>query len=498
MKIYAAFLSQETNTFSPFPTGFSDFDVMRARDIEKGVKRYEDFQPLGVWHEKATALGHEFLFDFAALATPSGIAARALYETFRDEILTGLSAQGPVDIVLLNLHGAMVAEGYDDCEGDLIARVRQVVGDNTIIAVELDLHCHLSEAMVSDADIIVTFKEYPHDDVCDRGIELIDFALATAKHKITPTMAVYDCNMLGMYPTSEPVLRHFIDNQIIKLEQRSDVISISFVHGFPWGDVKDGGSKVLVVTDNDQALASNLAQELGIQLYSLRHAIGFKSLPIDEAFNQALELIGTSKNNIVLSKPIVVADQSDNPGAGAPGDATFALAWLLKNQVSNVAMAIFYDPAVVAQASAAGTGASITVSLGGKMGPMSGDPLVINVTVLSIKSNYLHLWPQKSSGALQWPAGDVVALRCNDIDIVVSSKRIQCFSPCIFSDLDIDYKNKYLLVVKSTQHFQGAFGPIADTIIYMAAPGAVPPDVLKIAYQKMSTADKYPWNEINC
>jgi len=492
VNIYAAYLSQETNTFSPLPTDFSDFDIMRAHHIKSGVKRYEDMQPLGVWHEKSRELGHDFLFDFAALATPSGKVSRQVYESFRDDILTGLSAQNSIDIVLLNLHGAMVAEGYEDCEGDLIQRIRQRVGADTIIAVELDLHCHLSETMVSGADIIVTFKEYPHDDVCERGSELFDYAVAAATKETLPTTAVYPCNMLGLYPTSAPVLRNFIDNEMTRREKAKAVISISFIHGFPWGDVSDGGSKVLVVTDNDQALANKLAQQLARQLFSLRHDIGFKSLSLEETFTQLAEKIDSK----LQTKPWVVADQSDNPGAGAPGDATFSLRWLLEHHIKGVAVAVLHDPEAVRLAAEAGCGAKLHLPLGGKMGSLSGDPLQIEVTVLALQSDYVHLWPQRSGAPIRWPAGDVVALRCNDIDIVVSSKRIQCFSPSIFTDLGIDYHSKNLLVVKSAQHFYSAFAPIAREIIYMAGPGAVSPDVLKIPYQKMSTADKYPWNEI--
>ena len=133
--------------------------------------------------------------------------------------------------------------------------------------------------------------------------------------------------------------------------------------------------------------------------------------------------------------------------------------------------------------------------LGGKLGVTSGDPLDLEVMVTGIKKDYSHQFPQKEGKSILVPIGDVVALRCGSIDIIVSSERCQCFSPCIFEDLGIDVTKKQLLVVKSTQHFYGAFAPIAQEVIYMAAPGAVPPIVEKIPYQKMSTKDKYPWVE---
>lgn len=492
MKIYAAYFSQETNTFSPFPTGFSDFEVTRSDDIESGRRSYKDLQPLGTWHESATRFGHEFSFALAALASPSGIATREVYETFRDEIIAGLVEHSPVDIVLLALHGAMVADAYEDCEGELISRVRQTVGDEVVIAVELDLHCHLTRQMVSASDILITFKEYPHDDIGVRGQELFDIAVAAARNEVQPTMAVFDCKMSGLYPTSEPALREFIDNRMVKLEQRKEVLSISFVHGFPWGDVAEGGSKLLVVTDNDEVLARELARELGMESFSMRHELGFNSLSMDEAFTESCALL---KTDSAINRPIVVADQSDNPGGGAPGDATYALRWLLEHQMTKVAVGIFYDPEVVRLAASAGSGAKLSIRLGGKMGPMSGEPLDIDVEVLSLRHDYQHLWPQKRGEPIKWEAGHVVALRCGGIDIVVSSKRVQCFSPCIFTDLGIDYAGKHLVVVKSTQHFYSAFAPLAERILYMAAPGAVVPDVRRISYKKMSTHDKFPWNQ---
>ena len=490
MNIYAAFLSQETNTFSPLPTTLADFDVMVGKDIQAGRKHYRDFQPLGVWEQQAVQLGHNFYFDLAALATPSGIASCNTYETLRDQMLDGLAAKGNLDIVLLNLHGAMVAEGYDDCEGDLIQRVRALVGPRVVIAVELDLHCHLSDAMVQHADIVLTYKEYPHSDIAERGAELLSYALAAATGQTQPTMAVYDCHMLGLYPTTLSPLRDFIDKTLIPAERREGVIAVSFVHGFPWGDVAYGGSKVLVVTDNHPSLAKALAQDLGQQLYALRHQISFPSLSIEQTFARVQALLDKPD-----PKPIVIADQSDNPGAGAPGDATFALDWLLRNPIGNAAVGIIYDPDTVQQAIAAGVGSAINLQLGGKQGPHSGRSLSISATVTELKKDYWHHWPQEQADPIQWPVGDVVALRCGAIDIIVGSRRCQCFAPNIFSDLSINWAGKDILVVKSAQHFYSAFAPVAREIIYMAGPGAVSPNVLEINYQKMSTVDKYPWSE---
>ena len=485
MKIFAAGIATETNTFCPVPTALDDFIVQRGKDALEGRVDYPSLDLSEPWGRQAKARGDAFVFSLNAWAQPSGITVKSTYESLRDELLNDLQAAIPVDVVLLMLHGAMVAQGYDDCEEDMIRRVRDIVGPKAVIGVELDLHCHLSPSMIAAADIVITYKEYPHVDVNDRAKELFDLAVAARLGHIQPTMALFDCRMIGLYPTSRQPLRGFVD-AMTQAEQRKGVLSVSFGHGFQFGDVPHVGAKVLVVTDNDQVLADQVAQEFGMRVYGLRREIGFDSfaLPMDDALSKALASNKT---------PVVVADQSDNTGGGAPGDATFALRWLLAHNATDVAMAIFYDPEVVKIAKKAGVGATLSTRLGGKMGPSSGDPVDIEVTVLAMLDNYMHAFAQQSGAPWMFPAGDVVALRCGSIDIVVSSERCQCFGPEIFSDLGIDPKRKRLLIAKSYQHFYGAFAPIAGEVIYMAAPGAVPPDPRRISYSRLDTRLLYPW-----
>ena len=497
MKIFAACLATETNTFSPIPTGADDFILVRSADIASGKKSFSDIAPFALWEQKGLSRGDELIFSLFAFAPPSGLTTQAAYESLRDELLGNLRSTGPVDMVLLNLHGAMVADGYDDCEGDIIERVRAIVGLDVVIAVELDLHCHLTKKMVATADLMITYKEYPHVDINARAEELFDLGIKMQQEKVQPTMALYDCRMMGMYPTNTAPMRQFI-HAMAEAEQQDDVLSVSFGHGFPFGDIPDAGGKMLVVTDNNLDLAQELAQTLGQQIFALRHQINFPCLPLVDALSKAQSL--ASKSLVIDShKPIVVADQSDNAGGGAPGDATYALAWLLEYQVQNVGMAIFYDPQVVKLAMAAGKEAQLNIRLGGKLGPTSGEPLDIKVTVLGIQRDYQHRFPQidldtgKESEPVYWPIGDTVALHCQGIDIIVSSERAQCFSPCIFTDLGLNPRDKSLLIVKSAQHFYGAFAPIASEVIYMAAPGAVPPIMQQIPYQRMRTDNKYPW-----
>jgi len=485
MKIFVAGIATETNTFSPVPTGLDDFTVQRGRDVLEGRIDYPGLDLSEPWGEQARQRGDEFVFSLNAWAQPSGITLKSAYETLRSEVLDDLRAAMPVDVVLLMLHGAMVAQDYDDCEEDILRRVREIVGPTTVVGVEFDLHCHLSESKIEHADVVVTYKEYPHVDINDRARELFDLAVATKLGNIRPTMALFECRMIGMYPTSRQPLRGFVD-AMLEAERREGVLSISFGHGFQFADVVHVGAKVLVVTDDDRPLAERLAREFGSQVYGLRREIGFDSfsLSLEEALSRAL---------LSKKRPVVVADQSDNTGGGAPGDATYALRWLLDHGAEDVAIAIFYDPEVVKISRRAGRGARLSVRLGGKLGETSGDPLDIEVTVSAIADNYTHGLPQQSGKDWSFPVGNVVALRCGSIDIVVGSERCQCFSPSIFSDLGIDPQRKHLLIAKSYQHFYGAFAAIAGEVIYMAAPGAVHPDPRQIPYRRLDTSRLYPW-----
>lgn len=485
MKIFAAGVATETNTFSPALTGLEDFCIQRGKDALEGRIYYPSLDLSHPWGAQAEACDATFVFSLMAWAQPGGITLNSAYESLREEILTDLRAAMPVDIVLLMLHGAMVAQGYDDCEEDLIRRVRELVGPKVVIGVELDLHCHLSAATIAPADIVITYKEYPHVDGNDRARELFDLAVATKLGKIRPTMALFDCAMIGLYPTSRQPLRAFVD-AMMQAEGHDRILSLSFGHGFQFADVPYVGTKMLAVTDGDPGLAQQVAREFGLRAYSLRREIGFDSLSLsmDEALSKAVANPKT---------PVVVADQSDNPGGGAPGDSTFALRWLLQRKAKDVALAIVYDPEVVQLAKKAGPGATLPVRLGGKAGVTSGDPLDLEVVVLATLDNYMHAFPQLLGPPSLWPAGDVAALRCKGIDIVVSSKRCQCFAPSIFTDLGIDPQRKRVLVVKSAQHFYGAFAPIAAEVIYMAASGAVPPDPRLLSYRRLDASRLYPW-----
>src|SRR3546814_539905 len=217
----------------------------------------------------AKAGGHAGVESNGAFAQPAGHTLRAVYEEYRANILDDLKAALPVDAVMLILHGAMVAQGYDDCEGDLINEVRKIVGPKVPIGVELDLHCHFTELMRSRADIIIAYKEYPHTDGLERLHELYRLTMQQAAGQIAPVTAVFDCHMVGMWHTPTEPMKSFV-SRMQSFEGKDGILSVSLGHGFPWGDVPESGAKLWVVADRDIEKAHALAAQLGREFWDLR------------------------------------------------------------------------------------------------------------------------------------------------------------------------------------------------------------------------------------
>ncbi len=464
MRVFIACLGTETNTFSNMPTGHQTFAETLLYHGDGTTRDNGVFTlPLKVWRRNAEALQGEVFESLSAFAQPAGRTTRGVYEGFRDEILADLRAALPVDLVLLSLHGAMVADGYDDCEGDLVKAVREIAGPDTTIGVELDLHCSLTRSLLAAADVVVTFKEYPHIDPADRAQELFDISIRAVRKEIEPTMAVHDLRMVSMWRTPvEPAAG--IVRTMQDLEGRDGVLSVSLAHGFPWGDVPEASAKVLVVTDGDAEKASAVARDLGEKIWALRDETHPRGLSIDEALDIAVA---------ARAGPIVLADMGDNAGVGAPSDSTFILRRVLERGIENVLTGLYWDPVAVRFCIEGGEGAQFRLRIGGKVGVDSGDPVDLPIRVRRIVED-----ATQSFGEAKVPVGDAVWVSAvgdapSGLDIVLISVRCQTFNPDAFSGLGIDVSRKHVVVVKSTQHFYAGFEPIAREIHYVAGPGAM-------------------------
>ncbi len=479
MRVFTAGLITETNTFAPWPTGLHGFSeegpfrgdaTTRGKDTETGVLA-------SGWRDLCRERGFEFVEGLFAHAQPSGRTVQSVYEGFRDEILNDLKTKGPFDIVLLFLHGAMASQACDDCEGDILARARAIVGPKAAIGAELDPHCHLTPQMVENATAIVLMKEYPHTDYLERGQELFDICVGAAEGRVRPVSHLFDCRMVGFYPTTNQPMRGIVDHMQV-LEKRPRVLSVSFGHGFPWGDTPETGSKVLAIADGDAALAKDVATEIGREIYAAREALLPRYPNIKDALGIARETNGCA----------VLADTADNAGGGAPSDNVAILRAMLDAKVGDAVFGCVWDPISVRTCAEAGVGATLPLRIGGKCGSASGEPLDIVVTVKAFRADH----DQQGLGPARCAMGDAVWIETGGIDVVLMSVRTQTFSPDAFTGLGIDLTNKRLIVVKSSWHFHAMFGPIADRVVPVATPGAIQMDFASIDYKKKRDLDFFP------
>ncbi len=472
MRLFTATLATETNTFSPLPTSIENYResvFLRPGEHPTDAPRMCT-APLFVGRARAKKEGFELIEGSCFAASPAGTTNRADYETMRDEILSQLKAAMPVDGILFGLHGAMVAHGYDDVEGDILSRARAIVGPKCVIGVELDPHCHLTLKRLKAADIVVLYKEFPHTDVVERAEDVLDLVLATLRGRIKPVMSVYDCRQIQSYPTTLQPMRGLVD-RIKAMEGKDGILSVSLAHCFPYGDVAEIGSRVLVIADGDKSKADALATKLGEELVGLRGKTAPPSFDVAAGVAE-----GVAFNDL----PVVIADPADNAGGGAPSDNTDILRHLIANKIENACLGPIWDPIAVRICFDAGLGARIPLRFGGKIAPSSGQPVDAEVEIVGLKRD-----AKQSFGPTLVPVGDCAAVRVGGIDVVLIANRTQATGLELFTNVGIDPTQKKIVVVKSTNHFMAAYGPIAKKVIYIESSGPLRRDHTKVPYTKV-------------
>lgn len=469
MRVFCGALATESNTFGPMPTGLDSFSCYRSGQCPAEGTFFSG--PVWAARKRGVELGWTVIEGMVAEALPGGTTTRHAYESLREEILGDLRAALPVDLVLLGLHGAMVADGYDDCEGDLLERVRGIVGPDVVVGAELDPHCHLSERMIHNTDILVAFKEYPHTDVLERAIELVDLCASQVQGKIHAVAAMADCNMVVTLHTSREPARGLVD-RIQALEGKDGLLSISLAHGFPWGDVPDMGTKVLVYANGDAQKAQQVARRLADEMVSRKAEFAIPYVDLDTALDQA---------RAAPDGPTVIADCSDNAGGGAASDSTYLLRRIVERGISNVAIGPIWDPIAVRIAFEAGAGARLAMRIGGKVGPLSGDPIDLVCTVKALRTDLVMTGVSGTPSAL----GNCALVEANGVEIVLATLRDQAMATDMFTQLGCDPGLKDIVVVKSVQHFYASFSKVARRVIYASGPGSVALDFTSLAYSKV-------------
>jgi microcystin degradation protein MlrC len=472
MNVFLAGIAAESCTRAQRPTtlrDFASFELFHG-DASRHTERAVYGRVLRRWRDAAEAAGAEVFEGLCAAAEAGGPLTTDTWHALRDELLADLRRAPPPQLVLLNLHGAMLAEGCDDCEGELLGRVRAIVGPDCTIAALLDLHGHLSDAMQRQADLLLAYREYPHTDVLDRAEELWNLARRCVERSIRPVTASFDCRMVGAWPTTAEPLRGLV-RTLRDWEQRPGLLSISLGHGFPWADVPGAGAKAWAIADADPQLAAEAARRAGLAFYRMRRAIEPEAVPVE----RIAELLGRPREG-----RLVLADLADNPGGGAPGDSTLVVGALLEAGVPGVVAGCLVDPEAVSRCRSAGPGATLRLSVGARSG--YGAPLVLEATVRAFREHHVQtglLGEPEALGASAW-------IQAHGCDIVLCSLRTQTYHPDAFTSLGLELPPHAVVLVKSAWHFQAAFAPLAARIAPVQSAGMLA-DPRSLAWKRRDT-----------
>ena len=471
MRVFTAALATETNTFSPIAVDKRAFEAsLYARPGEHPVTPTLCTAPITVGREVCAREGWTLIEGSASWADPAGLVARATYEELRDEILDQLRAAMPVDGVVMGLHGAMVAQGYDDPEGDLLTRIRDIVGPDIFVCAELDPHSHLTAKRVAAANALVASRNFRTPTSSTGPRDLWSIAVRAIKGEIKPVISVFDCRMIDVFPTSKQPMRGFVDKLYALEKAEPDVLSLSVIHGFMAGDVPEMGTRVMAVTDGNADKGAALAEVIGRELFARRGTFMVSQVDEKAAVDAALA---------APSGPVVIADVWDNPGGGTAGDATVILQELMARGATDVAVGTIWDPMAVQICFAAGEGAEIPLRFGAKSAPDTGAPIDRMVTVRKLVAN-----AQMRFGESYAPFGDAAWISFDGIDVILNSTRAQSFDPSLFSVMGIDPKSRKILLIKSTNHFYDSFSRIAAEIIYCSAGKPYPNNPAMTPYRK--------------
>ncbi|HYD58334.1 MAG TPA: M81 family metallopeptidase [Burkholderiales bacterium] len=480
MKLVLAQMKHETNTFSPVPTPLARFAHGRPTPPEGG-DAYEDFKgtgtALGAFIDAAEQAGAEIVIPIAAQAWPSGRVEQGAFEYIAGRIVDAVK-QG-CDGVLLDLHGAMVTERFDDGEGELLARIRRVA-PKVPIGVAHDMHANLFPAAARCATALAGYQTYPHVDMYETGTRAALPVLGLLKNSCNPVLA------FGQRPMLPHVMRQSsLDSPNKEIQARAremekaGALSATFFVGFPHADIPHAGVSAVVVTDGDAALAQKYADELLETAWTQREAFVYRPEPLEKSLEHARSL-GV--------RPVMLLDHYDNCASGGTMDTTTVLGAMLEARLEEAAAFAICDPQAVAQMQEAGLGASVTLSLGGKADMpalgLKARPLQVSGTVRRIvDGEYRNEGPMARGERMDM--GPSAVLDTGRVEIVVISRQVEPFDIAAFRAVGIEPARKRYVMLKSRVHWRAGLGEIAKAVVECAGTGVCTSDYSQLRFRKV-------------
>jgi microcystin degradation protein MlrC len=462
--VLTAELLHETNTFCQLPTTLASF---AERGLLLGDEAIAERQALntelGGFLEVAHQHGWQVTHTVSAHAQPGGRVSTECFEQLLAPILAAAQAQR-FDGILLGLHGAMVTQACDDGEGELLARLRAVVGPRVPIAITLDPHANVSRQMCDLADIMVSFKTYPHTDMREAGRHAAQVLRRTMAGEIRPRTLRVSRPMLEEANSGRTDVGPMVDRiaQARAYEATPDVFAVSVNGGFANAAIAELGPTVLVTAQGDMAAHAAFAQGLADDMWARRAERINQFHTVDQA---AALCLAHSHAQGSQPGPIVVADYADNPGAGAYGDSTALLAALLQAGVQDACFGAMVDPEAVQVLMQHTVGEQVTLPMGGKTDArFGGAPLQLTGRLLRLSDGH-YVGSGSMIGGLQRSWGPTAVLQVDGITILVVTHRAQMLDLEQFKAFGIHPEQQRVVAVKSMQHFRAAFEPIASQVI---------------------------------
>ena len=478
-------IQHETNTFAPHLAPFEAFERadswpgLATGDALFGTMAGLNI-PLSGFIDSARQAGHRLQPLCWCSAEPSGYVTRDAFERVADMICGALRDAGSLDAVYLDLHGAMVSEHFEDGEGELLRRVRGLVGDEVPIVISLDLHANVTAGMVEHSDAMTIYRTYPHLDMAVTGARAYDLlatimggqCLHKAMRKI-PFLFPLSSQCTDFDPCKS------IYHQLAEMSRRPGLANVDFATGFPPADIAECGAAI-VAYGVDRSAVEAVANQLYEQVLVAEAEFNFELLDPDAAVVRAMAN--------VFDKPVVLADAQDNPGAGGTSDTTGLLEALVRNGAQQAVIAVMYDPEVADMAHAAGVGAEFETALGGKSGLVGIEPFQARFKVEALgDGRFTYTGAMKLNSKAQ--LGNMALLRVidenSDVCIVVGSSRSQCLDLAMIRHLDIEPTEQRIVAVKSTVHFRADFDPIAAETLVVIAPGIHPCKLADLDYRNL-------------
>ncbi len=461
MRILIARVSHETNTFSPVPTPVGRF-CPDGKTLLTGQAAIDFFRGttscVGRYIEIAEGLGAEIVLPVAAGAPPSGKVEDAAFELFSGLIVDALKT-GPFDAIMLDLHGAMVTESFEDGEGELLRRIREIA-PKTPLSLSLDMHANLHDGIASRADVIAGYRTYPHVDHLPTANRAGGALVRLLKGEIAPTTAWGNVPMLphimaqGTYRSPNKELQEMA----AAMERDGEAVLASLFTGFPHADISQAGLSVVVVTDNDKPAAERLVKRLLDAAWAARKEFLFETEDLSTSVARAKDLEG----------PVVMLDHCDNSSSGGTMDTTKVLAEIIRQGLDNVVFFAIYDPAAIQAAAKAGVGATVELNIGGNLEmpaiPGVNEPLLVKGRVKTLSAGYFVSDSPMRRG-LAVDMGPMAVIDTGKVEIVLIGRHAEPSDLGLFKVLGIDPSQKRYVAIKSRVHWRADLGPLAKNVV---------------------------------